>query len=115
MTFYYLLQIDEDATVGLDAFSRIAPAVPIISNVIISENLFEVLTTSTDGRLQFSSYDKYLLGLERYRSCSRRLTFYLNFFFVMIKMNADLAGCLSLVSLMFLLPKLWFLASNCVK
>ncbi|KAK1372055.1 DUF639 domain-containing protein [Heracleum sosnowskyi] len=57
--------IDEDATVGLDAFSRIAPAVPIISNVIISENLFEVLTMSTDGRLQFSSYDKYLVGLER--------------------------------------------------
>ncbi|KAL8111071.1 hypothetical protein AgCh_026719 [Apium graveolens] len=57
--------IDEDASVGMDAFSRIAPAVPIISNVIISENLFEVLTTSAGGRLQFSSYDKYLLGLER--------------------------------------------------
>lgn len=57
--------IDEDATVGMDAFSRIASAVPIISNVIISENLFEFLTMSTDGRLQFSSYDKYLLGLER--------------------------------------------------
>ncbi|WOH03399.1 hypothetical protein DCAR_0622796 [Daucus carota subsp. sativus] len=57
--------IDEDATVGVDAFSRIAPAVPIISNVIISENLFEVLTMSTGGRLQFSTYDKYLIGLER--------------------------------------------------
>lgn len=58
--------MDEDATVGIEAFSRIAPAVPTIANVIISDNLFEVLTASTDGRLQFSIYDKYLTGLERY-------------------------------------------------
>lgn len=60
-----MLQMDEDVTVGVEAFSRIAPAVPIISNVIISDNLFEVLTASTDGRLQFSVYEKYLTGLER--------------------------------------------------
>ncbi|XP_048228447.1 uncharacterized protein LOC8271829 isoform X2 [Ricinus communis] len=61
----HLVNIDEDLTVGLEAFSRIAPAVPIIANVIISENLFEVLTMSTGGRLHFSTYDKYLSGLER--------------------------------------------------
>ncbi|KAJ6749064.1 HEAT-INDUCIBLE TRANSCRIPTION REPRESSOR (DUF639) [Salix purpurea] len=60
-----LLNADEDLTVGLEAFSRIAPAVPLIANVIISENLFEVLTVGTDGRLQFSIYEKYLSGLER--------------------------------------------------
>ncbi|XP_061957514.1 uncharacterized protein LOC133678981 isoform X3 [Populus nigra] len=60
-----LLNVDEDFTVGLEAFSRIAPAVPIIANVIISENLFEVLTVGTDGRLQLSIYEKYLSGLER--------------------------------------------------
>ncbi|KAL9337606.1 hypothetical protein Peur_069375 [Populus x canadensis] len=60
-----LLNVDEDLTVGLEAFSRIAPAVPIIANVVISENLFDVLTKATDGRLQFSIYDKYLSGLER--------------------------------------------------
>ncbi|KAJ6977112.1 hypothetical protein NC653_029110 [Populus alba x Populus x berolinensis] len=60
-----LLNVDEDFTVGLEAFSRIAPAVPIIANVIISENLFEVLSVGTDGRLQFSIYEKYLSGLER--------------------------------------------------
>lgn len=58
--------MDEDATVGLEAFSRIAPAVPIIANVIVSDNLFEVLTASTGGRLYFSVYEKYLNGLERY-------------------------------------------------
>ncbi|CAL8159241.1 unnamed protein product [Prunus armeniaca] len=59
------VQLDEDLSVGVEAFSRIAPAVPTIANVIISENIFEVLTASTGGRLQFSTYDKYLSGLER--------------------------------------------------
>ncbi|KAI4350898.1 hypothetical protein L6164_005303 [Bauhinia variegata] len=60
-----LLNVDKDVSVALEAFCRIAPAVPIIANVVISENLFEVLSSSTGGRLQFSIYDKYLNGLER--------------------------------------------------
>ncbi|KGN63827.1 uncharacterized protein LOC101213898 [Cucumis sativus] len=60
-----LLNIDEDASVGVEAFCRIAPAVPIISNVIVSENLFVVLTSSASSRLQFSVYDKYLSALEK--------------------------------------------------
>ncbi|KAK7314562.1 hypothetical protein VNO77_33088 [Canavalia gladiata] len=60
-----LTNVDENVSVGLEAFCRIAPAIPIIANVIISENLFEVLSSSTDGRLQFPIYDKYLGGLER--------------------------------------------------
>nr|GEW49838.1 dol-P-Man:Man(7)GlcNAc(2)-PP-Dol alpha-1,6-mannosyltransferase [Tanacetum cinerariifolium] len=59
------VDIDEDASVGLEAFSRIAPAVPIIANVIVSNYIYEFLTASTRGRLQFSAYDKYLTGLER--------------------------------------------------
>ncbi|ESR54228.1 hypothetical protein CICLE_v10019113mg [Citrus x clementina] len=60
-----LLNVDGDATVGMEAFSRIAPAVPIIANVVISENLFEVLTSSTGRRLQYSIFNKYITGLER--------------------------------------------------
>lgn len=60
-----LINVDEDISVGLEAFCRIAPAVPIIANVIISENIFDVLSASTGGRLKFSVYDKYLSGLER--------------------------------------------------
>lgn len=63
--FLPLKQVDEDATVSLEAFSRIAPAIPIIADVIICENLFEMLTSSMGGRLRFSVYDKYLYGLER--------------------------------------------------
>ncbi|KAK8340589.1 hypothetical protein V6Z11_A08G110400 [Gossypium hirsutum] len=60
-----LINLDDDLSIGIEAFSRIAPAVPIIANVIICENLFEVLTISTGGRLHFSLYEKYLNGLER--------------------------------------------------
>ncbi|XP_068503313.1 uncharacterized protein [Phaseolus vulgaris] len=60
-----LTHVDEDISVGLEAFCRIAPSIPIIANVIISENLFEALSSSTGGRLQFPIYDKYLSGLER--------------------------------------------------
>lgn len=58
-------KVDEEVSVGLEAFCRIAPSIPIIANVIISETLFEVLSSSTGGRLQFPIYDKYLSGLER--------------------------------------------------
>lgn len=60
-----LTNVDEEVSVGLEAFCRIAPAVPIIANVIICENLFEVLSSSTGGRLQFPIYDKYLGGIEK--------------------------------------------------
>ncbi|KAL4573509.1 hypothetical protein LXL04_020318 [Taraxacum kok-saghyz] len=59
------IDIDEDASVGIEAFSRIAAAVPIIANVIISDYIFEYLTASTGSRLLFSTFDKYLNGLER--------------------------------------------------
>ncbi|KAL3512243.1 hypothetical protein ACH5RR_024960 [Cinchona calisaya] len=59
------LSMDEDVSVALDAFCRIAPAVPIIADVIVCHKLFEVLSASSSGRLQFSVYDKYLGALER--------------------------------------------------
>ncbi|KAJ0898119.1 hypothetical protein HanRHA438_Chr08g0353261 [Helianthus annuus] len=59
------MDIDEDASVGIEAFSRIAPAVPIIADVIVSDYIFEFLTVSTGSRLQFSTFEKYLIGLER--------------------------------------------------
>ncbi|XP_043716273.1 uncharacterized protein LOC122664496 isoform X2 [Telopea speciosissima] len=60
-----LLTVDEESTVGREAFSRIAPAIPAIGDVVTCDNLFEVLAASTGGRLYFSVYEKYLIGLER--------------------------------------------------
>ncbi|XP_075519436.1 uncharacterized protein LOC142553222 isoform X3 [Primulina tabacum] len=60
-----MLKLDNDATVGIEAFCRIAPAVPIVGNVIVADKIFEVLSDSTSRRLHFSVYDKYLIRLER--------------------------------------------------
>ncbi|KAJ6793413.1 Uncharacterized protein M6B38_236010 [Iris pallida] len=59
------LKIDRDSTVGIEAFSRIAPAIPIMADVITCSNLFDVLTNSSGGQLPFSIYEKYLGGLDR--------------------------------------------------
>ncbi|KAL4179096.1 hypothetical protein AMTRI_Chr13g118370 [Amborella trichopoda] len=60
-----LLKVDVDSTIGKEAFSRIAPAIPTVADVITGRNLFDVLTGSTENRLPFLVYEKYLAGLER--------------------------------------------------
>ncbi|XP_068638354.1 uncharacterized protein [Aristolochia californica] len=60
-----VLKIDVEGTVGSEAFSRIAPAVPTIADVITCDDLFGALSASNGGRLPFPVYDKYLGGLER--------------------------------------------------
>ncbi|KAK1324586.1 hypothetical protein QJS10_CPA01g01465 [Acorus calamus] len=60
-----VLKVDSESTVGGEAFSRIAPAIPIIADLITCADLFDVLTALTGGRLPISVYEKYLGGLER--------------------------------------------------
>ncbi|KAG6487112.1 uncharacterized protein LOC122009454 isoform X1 [Zingiber officinale] len=60
-----LAKVDKDRTVGVDAFSRIAPAIPSIADVVSCSNLFNVLTASTGRRLSFANYEKYLSTLNR--------------------------------------------------
>lgn len=59
------LHADDDATTGIEAFSRIAPAIPVVADVVVSDKIFEVLASSTSNRLHFCVYDKYLIRLER--------------------------------------------------
>lgn len=58
--------VDKERTAGVEAFSRIAPAIPTIADVITCFNLFDKLTNSTGGRLTFAIYEKYLAALDRY-------------------------------------------------
>ncbi|XP_027154242.1 uncharacterized protein LOC113754101 [Coffea eugenioides] len=59
------VQVDDKKTVGLEAFARIAPACPIVADIITVHNLFDVLTSSSCGRLHFLIYDKYLRSLDK--------------------------------------------------
>jgi hypothetical protein len=65
MCFFCSLQVDVDSTVGLDAFSRLMPAIPTVADAITVQGQFEALTTSTGGRLPFPLYDKYLGELDK--------------------------------------------------
>ncbi|XP_022865578.1 uncharacterized protein LOC111385428 isoform X2 [Olea europaea var. sylvestris] len=59
------VQVDDKKTVGPEGFARIAPACPIIADIITVHNLFDVLTSSSGHRLHFLIYDKYLRSLEK--------------------------------------------------
>lgn len=67
--------MDKERTAGIEAFSRIAPAIPTIADVITCFNLFDVLTTSTGGRLTFAVYEKYLGALDRYLCIKKGIWF----------------------------------------
>lgn len=58
--------MDGKQTVSLEAFSRIAPACPVIADSITVNNLFESLTSYCGGRLHFLIYDKYIKYLDKY-------------------------------------------------
>ncbi|KAK7270068.1 hypothetical protein RIF29_22957 [Crotalaria pallida] len=59
------LQVDDNKTVGLEAFSRIAPVCVTIADIITVHNLFDALTASSAHRLHFLVYDKYLRYLDK--------------------------------------------------
>ncbi|KAI5015176.1 hypothetical protein ZWY2020_056566 [Hordeum vulgare] len=58
------LQVDARRTVGPEAFAKIALACPAMAHPITVRNLFDALTNSTDGRLHFLIYHKYLKSLD---------------------------------------------------
>ncbi|KAK3012887.1 hypothetical protein RJ639_009704 [Escallonia herrerae] len=59
------VQVDGKKTVGMEAFSRIAPACAVVADIITVDNLFDALTNSSSHRLHFLIYDKYLRSLEK--------------------------------------------------
>ncbi|PVH31024.1 hypothetical protein PAHAL_9G039800 [Panicum hallii] len=59
------VKVEVDSTVSLEAFARIAPAIPTIADVVTCSNLFDALSCSSGGCLPFSVYDKYLSELDR--------------------------------------------------
>ncbi|XP_048235232.1 uncharacterized protein LOC8260741 isoform X2 [Ricinus communis] len=59
------VQVDDTQTVGRESFARIAPACPLVADVITAHNLFYALTSSSADRLHFLIYDKYLHTLHK--------------------------------------------------
>eukprot|EP00850_Spirogloea_muscicola_P012469 SM000080S22984 [mRNA] locus=s80:576434:580910:- [translate_table: standard] len=58
-------QVNVESTVSVEAFARIAPAIPVAADSVTVHNQFEILTETLGGRLPFVTYNKYLLELDK--------------------------------------------------
>jgi hypothetical protein len=63
--FTDLLQAEVEQTVGLEAFTRLAPAIPSVADIVTVHPLWETLTTTTASRLPYQLYDRYLTELDK--------------------------------------------------
>jgi hypothetical protein len=54
-----------ETAVRLEAFARIAPAIPVLADIITVHPQWEALTNTTGGLLPFPVYDKYLSELDK--------------------------------------------------
>ncbi|XVF01720.1 hypothetical protein REPUB_Repub04eG0112900 [Reevesia pubescens] len=59
------VQVDDQKTVGREAFARIAPVCAAVADIITVHNLFDALTSSSGQQLHFLVYDKYLRSLDK--------------------------------------------------
>ena len=60
-----MIQVGVESSVGVDAFTWLAPAVPLIADVVTANFLFETLIASTMGHLPFPLYDKFVKELDK--------------------------------------------------
>lgn len=60
------LLVDNDPSVGEDAFAWLGSIVPLASDVVNGRFTFESLTVSTANRLHFPAYDKFLKEIDKY-------------------------------------------------
>ncbi|KAG9442009.1 hypothetical protein H6P81_017863 [Aristolochia fimbriata] len=67
------IQVDKKKTVGPEAFARIAPACPIVADIITVDNLFNALTSASNSQLHFLVYDKYLGNLDKVIKASKSI------------------------------------------
>lgn len=67
------VQVDNEKTVGPEAFARIAPGCAVIADVATVQNLFDALTNTSGNRLHFLIYDKYLQSLDRVIKSSKNM------------------------------------------
>ncbi|KAJ7954640.1 Plant protein of unknown function (DUF639) [Quillaja saponaria] len=67
------IQVDDNKTVGCEAFTRIAPICASIADIITVHNLFDSLTNSSGQRLHFLVYDKYIRSLDKIIKSSKNV------------------------------------------
>lgn len=59
------LQVNNEPSVGEDAFVWFGSLVPLVTDVVNGRFTFETLTASTRNRLHFPAYDKFLKEIDK--------------------------------------------------
>ncbi|KAL2624328.1 hypothetical protein R1flu_008573 [Riccia fluitans] len=57
--------VEVESTVGSEAFARVAPAIPLVADIISVHQQFDSLTSGTGGRLPYPIFEKYLSELDK--------------------------------------------------
>ncbi|BBN12480.1 hypothetical protein MPTK1_5g20450 [Marchantia polymorpha subsp. ruderalis] len=60
-----VVKVDVESTIGSEAFARIAPAIPLVADIISVHQQFDALTSGTGGRLPYPIFEKYLSELDK--------------------------------------------------
>eukprot|EP00250_Pteridium_aquilinum_P014917 c22281_g3_i1 orf=363-2474(+) len=60
-----ILKVGSERAVGKQAFVRLGPAVSCVADPVTVHSQFDALTAASEGRLQFTVYDKYLGELDK--------------------------------------------------
>ncbi|KAG0562314.1 hypothetical protein KC19_9G136300 [Ceratodon purpureus] len=59
------MMAEVENTVGAEAFTRLAPAIPSVADIVTVHPLWEALTNTTGGRLPYPLYDTYFTELDK--------------------------------------------------
>lgn len=57
--------MDDEPSVGEDAFAWLASLVPLVADIVNGRFTFETLTATTGNQLHFPAYDKYLKEIDK--------------------------------------------------
>ncbi|KAI5083423.1 hypothetical protein GOP47_0003166 [Adiantum capillus-veneris] len=60
-----IIRVGSERAVGKQAFVRLGPAIAGVADPVTVHSQFDVLTATTEGRLQFTVYDKYLAEVDK--------------------------------------------------
>lgn len=66
MKIILLHQVNEELSIGEDAFVWFSSLIPLAADVVNAQFTFETLTAPTANRLHFPAYDRFLKEMNKY-------------------------------------------------
>ncbi|MCO5562468.1 hypothetical protein L7F22_016095 [Adiantum nelumboides] len=71
-----IIRVGSERAVGKQAFVRLGPAIAGVADPVTVHSQFDALTATTEGRLQFTVYDKYLAEVDKITKSMKNQSLY---------------------------------------